>query len=45
MAVNHTGISEPLVTSQSFVAKFPFKVPDPPGNININEFLMIYNQS
>ena len=37
MAVNHTGISEPLVTTQSFVAKFPFGVPGAPGEPDVLE--------
>jgi hypothetical protein len=37
MAVNHSGISEPLVTTQSFIAKFPFDVPGAPGEPEIQE--------
>lgn len=37
MAVNHTGISQPLLTTHSFVAKFPFGVPDAPGEPEIHE--------
>ena len=37
IAVNQNGASKPLVTSQSFVIKLPFGVPNAPGEPEINE--------
>lgn len=37
MAVNHSGQSEPLYTSESFIAKFSFNVPDAPGEPELVE--------
>ncbi len=37
LAVNQNGVSEPLSTSQSFLIKLPFGVPDAPGEPEVNE--------
>ena len=37
LAVNQNGASEPLSTTQSFVIKLPFGVPDAPGEPEVNE--------